>query len=184
MDTPTALPDSFAAGTTVKYLRSVPDYPASSGWTLRLYLAGAATANILATAVSGDFLVTIAAATTATLVPGLYQWTERVTKAGEVYVVGSGQIVVTPDISVAAPGDMVTSLEAQLEQVSALITTRLANPGADIAAYSIAGRSIERMDLEGLQKLQSQLSYAVNRARNGGGLGRQHRANFTGAENE
>lgn len=184
MSTLRALPESFAAGTTVKYLRNVSDYPASSGWTLRLYLAGAGVANILAVASGADFLVTITAVTTAALPAGLYQCTERVTKAGETFVVGSGQVVVTPDLSAAAPGALVTSIELQLEQVSALITTRLANPGAEIAAYSIAGRSVERMSLEDLQRLQSQLSYAVNRARAGGGLGRQHRATFTGAENE
>ena len=31
-----ALPESFAAGTTVKYRKRFNDYPASAGWTRRL----------------------------------------------------------------------------------------------------------------------------------------------------
>lgn len=37
----TTLPDNFAAGETVSYLRSVPSgYGPGDGWALTLYLAG------------------------------------------------------------------------------------------------------------------------------------------------
>ena len=56
-----ALPESFAAGTTVNYRKRFSDYPASAGWTLKLHLAGASVMAKTAAADGDDFVVTIAA---------------------------------------------------------------------------------------------------------------------------
>src|SRR5512139_1557081 len=91
-----ALPESFAAGTTVKYRRRLSDYPASAGWTLKLHLAGASVLAKTATADGDDFLVTIEATDTeGDFAAGLYKWVERVSNAGgEVYEVGRGTVTV------------------------------------------------------------------------------------------
>ena len=56
-----ALPESFAAGTTVKYRKRFSDYPARAGWTLKLHLASASVLAKTAAADGDDFVVTIAA---------------------------------------------------------------------------------------------------------------------------
>jgi hypothetical protein len=63
----TALPDRFNAGTTVKYTRTHGDYPASQGWSLSLYLNGAASLTILGSPNGNAFNVTVPAAQTATV---------------------------------------------------------------------------------------------------------------------
>ena len=63
----TALPDRFNAGTTVKYTRTLGDYPASQGWSLALYLAGAASFSVAGSPNANAFDVTITAAKTATV---------------------------------------------------------------------------------------------------------------------
>lgn len=63
----TALPDSFDAGTTVKYTRSHASYPASGGWALALKLSGGAFLSVAGVPSGDAFVITIPATATATV---------------------------------------------------------------------------------------------------------------------
>ena len=139
----TQLPDSFSAGTTVSYRKSFADYPASGGWTLTLYLAGASVADIVAVADGDDFVVTITPTdTTGGFSSGHYKWVERVSKSGEVYDVATGVVTIEPDLATAIDGGEQSWLETSVDALKAHIAGRLP---AGMEAYAIAGRQVSKI---------------------------------------
>src|SRR5690348_5616749 len=121
----TALPATIDAGTTVRYTRTLGAYPASAGWTLKLYLAGASVVNVDGVPDGDNFIVTIPAGTTATLLKGTYAWTERVTKSGEIYDAAAGTVLVRPNVATASAGDFQSWAEKTLPIVEAAIAGQL-----------------------------------------------------------
>ncbi len=171
------MPATFAAGTTVDWTRSYPDYPAVAGWSLRIYLAGpSASINELATPDNaGNWAFTLPSTTTGAMIPGTYRWTERAENAGRFITLDSDVVMVTLDLAQAAAGDAQTWEEKTLAAVEDLLANRAVD---GIESYQIAGRSIAKMPIQDLIKLRGQLAAAVNRQRGGGQLGRQHLMNF------
>ena len=174
MQTLTEMPDEFAAGTTVTYTRSVADFKATDGWVLSLYLNGATQHSFGSTASGANFIVTIPA--TETFKPGVYQWRERVAKAGEVHEVGAGSVAIEKDIATAVPGDMQSWEEKQLAVVEDAIAGRLSS---DMQSYQIAGRAVTKIPMEELLKLRGQLARAVWQQKNPGKFGPTVLATFT-----
>ena len=160
----TALPDVIDAGTTVTYTRTLGDFPASAGWTLTLYLAGASIANAAGTPSGDNFIVTIPAGTTANLVAGTYHWVERVTKAGQVFDAASGTVVVRPNLATATAGDFQSWAEKTLPIVEAAIAGQL---DEGMAEYQIHSRAVKLIPLEELMKLRAQLTAALAQKRTG-----------------
>ena len=123
MATPTTEPDLIVAGDTAKWLRSLDDYPASGSWVLSYTLVSAAQRyTFSATASGADHLVTVAATTTATWVAGTYTWRAQVSKAGEVYTVGTGSLTVRPSFATATDGR--SHARRTLEAIEAVIEGR------------------------------------------------------------
>ena len=154
---PTSEPAQIAAGDTAKWLRSLVDYSAADGWVLAYTLVSSAQRYTFAATASGaDHLVTVAAATTTAWVAGTYQWRAQVAKAGEVFTVGQGSVVVAPNFA--------SAVEARSDSAVALqnINDYLKNT-ANIAAseYEIAGRKLRRYSIPDLLKLRSQLQLEV-----------------------
>ncbi len=188
METLTALPASFPSGTTVKYTKTVSDYPASNGWQLKLLLAGAELLSVDAAPSGSDFAVTISATESARLSAGTYQYAEEVSKDGERYRIGSGTVLVEPNLTTALAGELQSADERLLKAVVAVIESRMGTASGsipkDIEAYSIDGIAVTKVPLERLMAMRTQLATAVARAKRGGGIGRQYRMSFTGARNE
>jgi len=163
----TALPSSFAAGTTVTYRKSFDDYPASEGWTLTLYLAGAnVTPPVVAVPDGDDFVVTVGADVTADgFAPGLYKYVERVSKDDEVYEVDSGVVTISPDLTVAGDGDEQEWVEEALAMLRAHVRGRLPS---GMQSYSIAGRTVSKLPIEEAFKLITQLETRLARLKNPG----------------
>jgi len=175
----TALPDQFSAGTTVPYQKRFADYPASAGWTLTLYLAGASVLDATAVADGDDFVVTLDAADTADLLPGLYKWVERVTsaeEAPEVYDVASGTVTVTPDLSAATAGSQQEWLERAIAALKAHIEGRLP---AGMESYQIAGRMVSKMPVKDAMGLLATLESRLARVANPGCVTRSVLVSFT-----
>jgi len=181
MATLTALPDSFTAGTTVQVLLTVPDYPASSGWTVKLMLAGANLLTVTASASGADHLLTIAAAASANLAAGAYRYAIQASKAGEVYDVSSGTVQIEPNLATALAGQHQSKNERLLELVEALLEGRVIK---DVEAYGIDAMTVSKIPTEKLWDYRASLKAAIAREKRGGGFGIQHRVAFTGAENE
>lgn len=166
----TALPSSFAAGTTITYRKSFSDYPAGSGWTLTLYLRGASAADIEAEADGDDFVVTIEPTDTGKgFAAGLYRWSERVsTEAGEVHEVGAGRVNILPDLGQAGAGTNQEWLERAVAALRAHIEGRIA---AGMESYQIGGRVVSKIPLLEARKLLAKLETDLVRLQYPGTVG-------------
>ena len=173
----TALPESFPAGTTIIYRKTLSDYPAGDGWTLKLHLAGASVKTFEAEADGNDFVVTLAAsATSSPFLAGLYQWTERVSLSGAVYEIDSGIVTVLPDLSTAAAGDYQVWLERTIVVLTAHIEGRMT---AGNESYMIAGRSVVKIPIKEAVDLLSTFESRLARLKNPSRVTRSVLARFT-----
>lgn len=172
------LPESLPAGTTVIYRRSLSDYPAGDGWTFTLYLAGANVLSKTAAPDGDDFVVTIAAADTATaLAPGLYRWVERVSNvAGEVYEVAAGVVTVEPNLATATAGSQQEWVERAIVVLRAHIEGRLT---AGMESYQIAGRAVSKIPAREAVALLSTFEARLARLKNADFVTRPVLTSFT-----
>lgn len=173
-----ALPELFPAGTTVRYRKSLSDYPASAGWTLKLYLAGASTLAKTAVPDGDAFVVTIEATDTdGEITPGFYKWVERVSNAaGEVYEVASGTVTILPNLAAATDGSEQEWLERAVAALKAQIEGRL--PAA-MESYQIAGRAVSKMPLKEAVALLATFESRLARLKNPNAVTRSVLVSFT-----
>ena len=137
--TATTEPSRVTAGDTITWTKALSDYPASAGWVLAYTLINsAAKITITATASGDDHLASVAAATSAAWAAGTYTWHAAVTKATERYTVGTGQMVVAPNLAAAATFDTRTSARIALDAVDTALQTYGAK--AYMQMFEIAGR--------------------------------------------
>ena len=150
-----SLENTVYAGDTLEFTSSVPDHPASDGWTLKYRLAPRATGaeiDITATASGDDYLISVSAATTAGWVAGWYTYTAFVEKASERYTVERGQMQVLPASTTLADGtDTRTHARKVLDAIEAVLENRAT---LDQESYAINGRSLKRMPIADLLKLR------------------------------
>jgi hypothetical protein len=159
MATPTTEPDLIVAGDTAKWLRSLDDYPASESWVLSYTLVSAAQRyTFSATASGADHLVTVAATTTATWVAGTYTWRAQVSKAGEVYTVGTGSLTVRPSFATATDGR--SHARRTLEAIEAVIEGRATS---EVSYYMIGGRQLRYIEPAQLLALRDRYRAEVAR---------------------
>lgn len=172
-----AMPAQFVAGTTVSYTRSSSEYPATDGWSLSVYLAGPAALAKAATASGADYAVTLTATDTA-LAPGLYTWSEQVTKAGVVQEIGSGTVSVLANPALAVGASQQAWEEKTLAVVEAALSGQLTT---GMASYQIAGRAVSKIPIADLRALRADLRAALARRRRGGSAMQTFGVRFTGA---
>ncbi len=145
----------ITVGDTLDFTTSVPEYPASEGWTLKYRLvprAAGAAILLTATADGDDYLVQATAATTAGWVTGFYTWSAYVEKAGEVYTVDRGQLEIRAGSSTMSAGyDGRTHARKVLDAIEAVLENRAT---LDQESYAINGRSLKRTPIEQLLKLR------------------------------
>jgi len=161
------LANVLTAGDTLDFTTSVPDYPASEGWTLKYRLAprAAGTAiDITATADGDDYDVQAAASTTISWAAGFYTWTAYVELAAERYTVGRGQLQIrAASTTLAAATDGRTHARIVLDAINATIEGRATK---DQQEYSIGSRSLKRIPLMELLKFRDQYQAKVNAEEN------------------
>jgi hypothetical protein len=156
---PTTEPALINAGDTAKWFKTLADYPASTGWVLSYALVNASVRLAFSGAAAGDdFLVTVAAATTASWAPGAYDFRATVTKSGEVFTVGQGRITVAPAFGAAI--DARSSARRMLEAVEATVEGRASSATAE---YEIAGRKLRYIPVPELLTLRDRLRQDVAR---------------------
>jgi hypothetical protein len=104
------------AGDSLQFTTSVPDYPASDGYTLkyRLVPRSAGTAIVITATASGDdFAIDVAASTTATWGAGEYSWHAYVEDGSARFTVGTGQLTIKPNPATMAAGTDTRTLAAK-----------------------------------------------------------------------
>ena len=155
----TTEPTSITPGDTVKWTRSLPDYPASAGWVLSYELVKASTRITITASSSGDnHLVTVAAATSTNYTAGDYAWRARVTKSGEVYTVGTGRVTILP--SFASATDARSQARRALEAIESMLEGRASSA---VMEYEIAGRRLRNYPIPELLTLRDRYRQDVAR---------------------
>lgn len=143
---PTQEPASLIAGDTAKWLKSLADYSAADGWALEYQLINKTNKiTIAAAAQASDFLINVAASVTEAWVAGEYSYRAQVSKAGEVYTVASGAIIIKPSFS-ASTLDTQTPARKILEALLAAYQTA-STDRAFVQEYEIAGRRMKFMNM-------------------------------------
>ena len=150
---PALEPASVTAGDTIQWKRTLPDYPAASGWVLKYRLINAAgKIDITASASGADHLVNIAIATSAAWPAGAYDWQAFVEKAGERYTVGYGRITVKPNLAAQSAGyDTSSQARKVLEAIEAVLEGRASQSHQDM---EVAGRRIRHFSFAELLSLR------------------------------
>lgn len=144
MTVPTIEPPRVTAGDTLAWTRSLPDYPASAGWVLHYRLINAAgKIDIIASAAGDDHAVNVAASTSATWTAGTYTRVAHVVKGSERHTVGTGEIIVDPDLAAAVAGADTRS-DARIILDSLLASYRIvAASHAYVQRYEVNGRVMQ-----------------------------------------
>lgn len=153
-DIPTIEPLSFESGLTVKWTKDLSeDYPADDGWSLQYnFINSSGKFTVNAVADGKQFSNTISAATSAAISSGIYQWTARVTKDGEVYQVGTGHCEVLKNLAVLTATEVRTHVKKVLDAIEAIIENRASK---DQMGYTIEGRTLERTPIPDLLTLRA-----------------------------
>jgi hypothetical protein len=152
MTIPTSEPLAVVAGDTLKWTRSLADYPASAGWVLAYKLVNASAVISVSSSADGDnHAVSVAAATTAAWVAGEYRWTAYVTKSAERYTVGDGSITVKPNLASAIATDTRTQAQKAIDDLLAAMATYTATNG-HVQSYQIAGRQMTYRSMADIEK--------------------------------
>jgi hypothetical protein len=151
-------------------------------WTLTYYLrtnTASEGATVVATPDGANWLVTIAAATTAGFDAGQWFWQGVATKGSESLTIGTGQLQVLPALDYSGtPGafDGRSQIQKDLEAVQAAIRSLVA--GGAVQQYSIGNRQLSRYQLSQLIELESKLKAELKREQKAeliaNGLGNPH----------
>lgn len=146
---PTIEPSTVTAGDTVKWQRSLPDYPASAGWLLKYALRGASAIDITA---DSNQLVNVPSSVTSSWAAGSYSVQGYVTLAGEQHTVYQGPLTIAPSL-VAAGADYDGRSHAKrvLDAIEAVIEGRAARGDQEM---TIDGTRLVKMSVEQLKTLR------------------------------
>lgn len=134
MTTPTIEPQVIAAGDTITWQRSLPDYPAPT-WTLKYALRGAGVINIVSAASGTNHLITETADTSAAWLPGIYTWQGYVeNSSGERHTVAVGTMQITRDLTVITEAyDGRSHARKVLEAIEAVLEGRATTDQEEIS---------------------------------------------------
>jgi hypothetical protein len=145
------VPAQIKAGITFSNLVTLTAYPAPD-WALSVALRGPASIDLLATADGSQHKLVAAAAATAGYAPGLYAYSARVERDGEVVEVESGTVTVLADLAQSTGGDMRSHNRKVLDSILAVIEKRAT---LDQERYRINNRELYRTPIADLLKLKA-----------------------------
>ena len=161
-DIPTTEPTEVVAGDLVTWTRPEhSDLTIADSWILTYALVKDGTKIDITSSDNGDqtYLISVAAATTATWTVGTYKWQAYLTKGSERYSVDEGTIVVNTDFASATGGyDDRSHWQTVLDNVEAVIQGRATK---DQSSYTISGRQLSRTPIVDLIALYDKAKAAV-----------------------
>lgn len=160
---PTTEPESLFAGDRWTWKRdNLTDYGTGYTLTYELTIDGGGTPITLTASLSGsEYLIEIAAATTAGYASGDYYWVALITRDSdsERIRVSNGTLTVKPNPATSA-ADPRSHAKITLDAIEAVIQNRATK---DQESYSIAGRSLSRMNITDLLAFRDQYRAEVRR---------------------
>jgi hypothetical protein len=171
---PVIEPSEIVSGDTIQWKKSLSDYPASDGYTLKYSIINASNKyDITASASGDDHLITISAATSASYAPGIYTWTSYVEKGTDRYTIGSGTIKIKPNLAAQTAGyDNRSHVKKVLDAIEALLEGKASR---DAQGISIGGTAITKMAIDELLKWRDKyrIEYQAEAARENIALGKK-----------
>lgn len=168
----TNVPASLVAGDDWSWVADYSDRPAPAH-SITVYFANKDGAFSAVSSPSGtSHAFSVAAATSANIEPGSYQWQARATGGGSISVVESGWVKVLPNPASNQRRDPRSTTEITLEALECTLKGRATS---DQLAMAINGRSISRIPIPELLKWRDTLKAEVAAEKRGdrAGLGRQ-----------
>jgi hypothetical protein len=149
----TTEPAKIIAGDTLIWRRSDlnSDYANSAhvlSYKARLEGTGATVITITASASGDDYLVSVAAGTTASYSTGVYRWQAYITRTSDSarVTIDSGTFEVLPNRS-ASTADPRSHAKTMLDKIESVLSGRA---DGDVASYSINGRALTKIGVEEL----------------------------------
>jgi hypothetical protein len=137
-------PADLTAGDSASWTRTLPDYPASAGWTLSYTMINAVAKITLNSVANGDdYAVSIAANDSASWVAGDYDWQAYVTRNDERVTVGRGRVRILPNLAAATTLDNRSTMRRALEALEAAYFDYISNHQGHLMEYQIAGRTVK-----------------------------------------
>ncbi len=161
-DIPTTEPTEITAGDTIKWTKSLSDYPADSyALNYRFQpLAGGDAISIAATADGTDHAIEVSAATSALYTSGDYRWTSYVVDIAtglERTTIDRGDTTILPD-PLTSTADLRSKAKQIYDAINATILGEASTPQLKLL---IDGKSIERRTYTELLELESRYRQLV-----------------------
>jgi hypothetical protein len=174
----TAVPVSMYAGDTLNLLIAIDNFPAGEGWTLTYGFRkeSGSIISFASTASGSQYVLTVAATTSAQWIPGKYVGTARISLGSQSYTVWRGTMEVLPDL--AQQADNFETRTSSKKCLDAIIAVMEGKATRDVLQTTIAGQSIGRMAWSELLSARSYFQdlvdgeQAAENAANGLGSGR------------
>lgn len=138
-------PTTFRAGDSVSWLRSVPAYRPTEGWSLKyrlLWAIGVAVA-FDATAYGYDYTVSLSSADTSAWVAGAATLVAYVEKGADRVTLDQSPVTVLADLSVADTFDGRSINRRALDDARAALSAYMARGQLHVGEYDIAGRRMK-----------------------------------------
>ena len=161
-------PTEIVVGDFIQWKRSdlVSDYPLadySVEYVARITGGGSDEIKVSATETDGTYLITVPSATSADFTPGYYHWQLEITQTStgnrKVIDRGAFKAVVDLDNNQADPRIFEEKMLAKIESIL------LGKADADVASYSIGGRSLTHHSFAELEELRDKYMAEIARHR-------------------
>lgn len=152
-------PAELAVGETTEWTLELADFAPSDGWAVAYFFRGPTAVDLAGVPVGEAFEYAVIGSTFTTA--GAFTWEAIATNAGtaERCRVGSGRLTVVPNLeALAAPSDQTSFAEKMLEALEAAL---LGTATKAQRSYTIAGRSIERIEIAELERLRDRYARKV-----------------------
>lgn len=136
-------------------------------WTLSYSIVGAIKIELTAAQFGSGWKTSMTTTQSLTLTPGDYYWQAYATNGSDRVNVGSGKLVIMPNLHTATAGDDLRSqtkkdLDAVQSAMRAIIS------GGAVSRYTIGHRQVEKMAMSDLLVLESRLKILLKREEGSG----------------
>jgi hypothetical protein len=163
---PTVEPETIVVGDYVQWRRVDlgSDYPNTEytmSYVARITAGGNTEILLTGTAYENDYLFTAASSVTANFVPGFYHWQLEAVRNSDSnrIVIDRGFFTAIPDLDVNG-ADPRTHAEIMLAKINSLLEGKA---DADVANYSVAGRSLTKLSFDELIKARDYYQEEYNK---------------------
>jgi hypothetical protein len=182
---PKTEPSTITAGDTLTWSRSLPDYPATSGWALNYSLLSLAGSTQIGSAADGaDHLIKVLPEVSSTYVPGTYNWQAWVTDGVDRIQISRGTIEILPDYAATGTGalDTRSHVKKVLDAIEAVIEGRAGKGDQELTIDGtrlVKMTAAELLDLRFRYKAEYKLELQKVRIAQGKNSGRKIVTRFT-----